>query len=160
MTTEIRCAIECRDDDDMASPGRLTGTLIRYGERAGAGRAELFERDSLTWDPAGIVLTRQHAKGAPIMRVVPDRSGRRRGDRRGVAGFDRWALGGCRGSLRSPRASVRRVSRAALQSYQGGVRRIKRAALVGAGLVWNPEYAGSRVEVRSGGAGRGGVPWL
>ena len=38
MTTEFRCADRMlRDDDDMASPGRLTGTLmIRYGERAGA----------------------------------------------------------------------------------------------------------------------------
>lgn len=39
--------------------------------------------------------------------------------------------------------------RARLQSYVSGVRRIKRAALRGAGLVHNPEYLGSAVEVRA-----------
>ena len=39
---EIRCRVEMRADDSMASPGRLTGVLMTYGQRAG-DRAELFE---------------------------------------------------------------------------------------------------------------------
>ena len=43
MRTEIRCKVELREDDTLASPGRLTGTLLTYGERA-SDRPELFER--------------------------------------------------------------------------------------------------------------------
>ena len=50
--------------------GRLVGRLLTYGERA-IDRAELFERGALTWPADGVVLNRQHARGAPIMRVMP-----------------------------------------------------------------------------------------
>ena len=49
---ELRCSIEVRADDSIASPGRLFGVLLTYGERAG-DRAEVFEPGSLEWDPAG-----------------------------------------------------------------------------------------------------------
>ena len=32
--TEIRCRVEVRNDATRESPGRLTGTLLTYGERA------------------------------------------------------------------------------------------------------------------------------
>ena len=71
MTDEIRCSIEIREDESMASPGRLTGVLLTYGERAG-DRAETFEAGALEWPADGVVVRRQHDRAAPIMRVVPE----------------------------------------------------------------------------------------
>ena len=71
MKDEIRCAIECREDDTRQGPGRLVGTVLTYGQRA-KDRAELFEPGALTWPADGVVLNRQHARGAPIMRVIPE----------------------------------------------------------------------------------------
>ena len=69
--TELRCRIEYREDDTGRGPGRLFGRLMRYGERAG-DRPELFEPGALAWPADGVVLRRQHARAAPIMRVVPE----------------------------------------------------------------------------------------
>ena len=41
-----------------------------YGEKA-RDRPEIFERDSLKWDPKGIVVNRMHQRSSPILRVVP-----------------------------------------------------------------------------------------
>ena len=45
---ELRCAVEWREDEAMASPGRLTGTLLRYGDVSPSHR-ETFEPGSLSW---------------------------------------------------------------------------------------------------------------
>ena len=70
QTTEIRCALEIREDQSRLSPGRIVGTLLTYGERA-SDRPEVFEAGALSWPENGIVLNRQHQRGSPIMRVVP-----------------------------------------------------------------------------------------
>ena len=150
---EIRCAVEVRADDSMASPGRLFGTLLRYGERAAGGRSEVFEPGALEWPATGIVVNRQHQRRSPIMRVVPEvRDGAVVVD----APLPDTAAG--RDAAREIRdglmVGLSVEFRAALQSYTAGVRRIKRAVLSGAGLVHNPEYAGSRVEVRAKGKRR------
>lgn len=145
---EIRCAFELREDDS-GSPGRITGVLLRYGERA-ADRPELFEADSLRWAAEGIVLNRQHNRAAPIMRVVPV-------VKEGAVMIDaplpdtlagRDAAAEIRGGL------MRGLSvefRAVKESFEGNLRRIKEAVLGGAGLVDSPSYAGSGVEVRDRG---------
>ena len=78
MRTEIRCKVELREDDTLASPGRLTGTLLTYGERAN-DRPELFERGAFDLDAirasGGIVLNRQHTRGAPIVRACARAAG-------------------------------------------------------------------------------------
>ena len=74
MKDEIRCAVEFREDTDRTGPGRLVGTVLTYGQRA-KDRAEVFEKDSLSWPSDGVVLNRQHARGAPIMRVIPELRG-------------------------------------------------------------------------------------
>ena len=71
MKGEIRCAVELREDGERQSPGRLTGVLLRYGERA-HDRPELFEAGALRWPDNGIVLRRQHNRGQPITRVIPE----------------------------------------------------------------------------------------
>ena len=60
---EIRCAVEFRADATRESPGRLTGTLLRYGDVSPSHR-ETFERGALEWPAEGVVLKRQHQDGS------------------------------------------------------------------------------------------------
>ena len=69
-TTEIRCAVEIREDYSRQSPGRLYGVLMRYGERA-KDRAERFLPGALTWPDGGIVVTVQHDRRQAVARVTP-----------------------------------------------------------------------------------------
>ena len=153
MNTEIRCSIELRaDDDGRASPGRLVGTLITFGERAG-DRPELFERGALTWPENGIVVNRQHQRGAPIMRVIPQVVG----DQVVIDAPLPDTMSG-RDAAAEVRAGLFRglsiEFRAVRQTWAGGVRRISQAVLKGAGLVDGPSYRGATVEVRERRGGR------
>ncbi len=146
MADEIRCAVELREDGSRTSPGRLVGTLIRYGEKA-ADRPELFEFGALSWPSNGVLVRRQHARGEPIMRVVPEvRGGAVILDQPlpdTVAGRD--AATEIRGGLFAGLSVEMRVTK---DRHVGGVRRISHALLTGAGLVDSPSYRGSRVELR------------
>ena len=152
MTTEIRCSVELRQDDTLASPGRLYGMLMTEGERAG-DRPEVFEPGSLEWPEGGIVVNRQHARRAAIMRVIPER----RGSQVVIdaplpdtaAGRDA-AVEVRSGLFVGPSVEFR----AKRQRYTGGVRHVTAALLTGAGLVDDPSYKGSRVEVRESGRRR------
>ena len=158
MADEIRCSIELRADDTMTGPGRIAGTLIRYGERA-ADRPEVFEDGALRWPSNGIVLNRQHSRAAAIMRVVPE-------VRDGAVVIDAplpdTAAG--RDAAREVRdglfTGLSVEFRATGQRFVGGVRRIRAALLNGAGLVDSPSYAGSRVRVEARGRNRGRRLWL
>lgn len=148
--TEIRCRVELRQDtDDRRGPGRLSGRLLRYGERA-ADRPELFEAGALRWPDEGIVLRRQHARAQPIMRVVPEL---REGGREvwidalipdTAAGRDA-AVEVRNGTLKG--LSVEFVAKR--ERRQSGIRRIQLADLAGAGLVDDPSYQSSTVEARN-----------
>ena len=146
MKDELRCSVELRADDTLASPGRLFGTLLKYGERA-SQLAEVFEDNALRWPDNGVVLRRQHMRGAPIMRVIPEL-------RAGAVVID--APLPCTEAGRSAAVEIRDglmgglsvEFRATGQRYAAGVRRISGALLTGAGLVDSPEYTGSRVELR------------
>ena len=145
---EIRCAVECRQDETRRGPGRLVGRILTYGQRA-IDRAELFERGSLTWPADGVVLTRQHARGAPIMRVQPTLIGDElRIDQAlpdTVAGRDA-ATEIRSGLLRGLSVSFQ----AQRQAFEGGVRLIQSAAMTAVGLVDSPSYD-APVEVRARG---------
>ena len=153
MRTEIRCKVELREDDTRQSPGRLYGVLLRYLERA-SDRPELFERGSIDLDAikanGGIVVNRQHTRAAPIMRVTPEL----RGDELVIdqalpdtqAGRD--AAVEIRSGLMRGLSVEFKAIRARMVS---GVRRISAATLVAGGLVDDPSYAGSTVEVRDKG---------
>ena len=153
MRTEIRCKVELREDATLASPGRLTGTLLTYGERA-SDRPELFERGAFDMAAitasGGIVINRQHTRGAPIMRVTPEL----RGDALVIdqplpdtqAGRDAAV------EIRSGLMRGLSVEFKALKARMvNGVRRIASATLVAGGLVDDASYAGSTVEVRDKG---------
>ena len=151
MRTEIRCKVELREDDTRQSPGRLTGVLLTYGERA-SDRPELFERGAFDLDAikasGGIVINRQHTRGNPIMRVSPEL----RGDELVIdqplpdtqAGRD--AAVEIRSGLMRGLSVEFKALRARMVS---GVRRIASATLVAGGLVDDPSYSGSTVEVRA-----------
>ena len=145
MNDEIRCAVELRADETRQGPGRLVGRIVRYGERA-LDRSELFEPGALSWPDDGVVLNRQHARGQPIMRVLPVRVG----DELRIDQPLPDTLAG-RDAATEIRAGLMRglsVSfQAARQSFAGGVRRIQSAAMTAVGLVDSPSYD-APVEVR------------
>ena len=156
MKDEIRCAIECRADETRQSPGRLVGRILRYGERA-LDRPEVFEAGALTWPADGVVLNRQHERGAPIMRVVPELRGAEL-----VIDQPLPDTQAGRDAATEIRAGLMRglsVSFAAQrQAFAGGVRRIQSAALTAVGLVDKASYD-APVEVRQRREGRRRV-WL
>ena len=146
MNDEIRCAVSCEEDRTRSGPGRLVGRILKYGERA-TDRAELFERGALSWPADGVVLNRQHARGAPIMRVLPTLVG----DELRIDQILPDTIAG-RDAATEIRAGLMRglsVSfQAARQSFVGGVRRIKSATMTAVGLVDDPSYD-APVEVRA-----------
>ena len=150
---EIRCKLEIREDATLASPGRLTGTLLTYGERA-SDRPELFERGSIDLDAikasGGIVVNRQHSRGAPITRVIPEL----RGDELIIDTLLPDTQAGRDAAVEIRSGLMRGLSvefRALKARMVNGVRRIAAATLVAGGLVDDPSYAGSTVEVRDKG---------
>ena len=67
--------LEYRQDETRESPGMLSGVLMHYGTKA-RDRPEMFEMNSLHWDPSGIIIREQHNRQAPILRAVPYLEGR------------------------------------------------------------------------------------
>ena len=158
MKSEIRCKLEIREDDTRTSPGRLVGTLLTYGERA-SDRPELFEAGALTWPTDGIVINRQHVRGAPIMRAVPEL----RGNELVIDQPLPDTVAGRDAAVEIRSGLFRGLSvefSATRQSIVSGVRRIREAVLGAAGLVDDPSYSGSLVEVRhSADSDRWARPW-
>ena len=141
---ELRCKIELREAE--GKPSRLVGVLMPYGERA-SDRAEIFERGSLSWDAAGIILRRQHNRQQPILKFTPlESNGKVTID----AEIPRTAAGtDCVAEIRSGLLGSLSVEfRAVRQSVVAGVRRISEAVLTGAGLVDEGSFAGAVVEAR------------
>lgn len=69
MTSEIRCAIELREDSTRESPGRIQGVLIELGRVAG-DRREVFTPASIRWPANGIRLLAEH-RGRMVTRFEP-----------------------------------------------------------------------------------------
>ena len=145
---EIRCELECREDEARESPGRIFGTLLQYGRRA-QDRAELFEAGSLEWPESGIILNRQHSRAAPIMRLIPKVLG------------DTVVIDAALPDTAAGRDTATEIRqglfsglsiefRAIKQRFEGNLRRISQAALSAAAIVDSPSYPGSVVEVRHG----------
>ena len=153
MTDEIRCKVELRADD--ASPGRLVGILMRYGDVGEKGR-EVFAPGALAWPSNGIRIDEQHASSPargstqpPIMRAVP------------VVEGDEVRIDCALPDTQRGRdlATLMRMDppvytglsvefRATKEHRAGGRRVIDSALLAGAGLTDNPSYRGTPVEVR------------
>ena len=143
-TIELHAAVELHSDP--SGPGRLTGTIATFGETSRDSRRHVFTPGSLTWDPAGIVLNRQHQRAAPITRVVPMVDG----DRivvdhvlpDTVAGRD--AASEIRSGLMTGLSTEVRIDR---DTRDGGRRLIQEAELVGVGLVDRAAFESTQVSV-------------
>ena len=140
------------EDDTRQSPGRLTGTLLTYGEVA-RDRPERFMRGALKWDDdAGIVINLQHVRSQIITRAFPFLDG----DALKIdAALPNTTAG--RDAATNVREgiltglSVEFEKRGLVAAMVGGVREIRSATLAAAGLVDMASYAGSAVEIRESG---------
>ena len=146
-------AVECRDDGERRGPGRLSGVLLRYGE-VSPERREKFAPGALHWPADGIVLREMHTRQSPILRVLPEL----RGDQVVIdAALPDTQRG--RDAATMVRSGTLRGLSVEFQTERDtyladGVRLVERAGLVGVGLVDEPSYKGSTVEVRSRARGR------
>ena len=135
------------EDPSRDSPGRLSGTLLVYEERA-RDRNEIFKRGALTWDERGILINWQHDRSKPLLRAIPYNDG----DSVKIdAPIPNTALG--RDSVVNIREgvftglSVEFHSRS--EGRRGNLREIRSAYLGAAALCDAGAYAGAKVEVRA-----------
>ena len=143
LVFEIRQA----EDPSRESPGRLTGTLLVYEERA-HDRHEVFKRGALSWPAEGILINEMHNRQAPILRAIPYLDG----DSVKIdAPVPNTARG--RDCITNIRAgvwgglSIEFHSRS--EGRRGNLREIRSAYLGAAALVDSGAYTGSKVEVRA-----------
>ena len=158
----IRCDVELRDGGDD-SPGRLVGTIMRYGAAGVRGR-EVFAPGALKWPDNGIRIDLDHASSpargsvqAPILRTLPEVSEDGAEVRIDAPLPDTQAARDLATLMRSdpPVYSGLSVEFHALRDgYSGGRRVITEARLDGAALTDAPAYPDTSVEVRTDEAGR------
>ena len=145
----LACEVRFEIDDSRQSPGRLKGTLITYERRAG-DRPEIVARGAFYWRDGGIVINDQHKRESAILRTVPFLDG---DDVKIDAPLPDTQAG--RDAATNVRdgvltgLSVEMVTEA--EGRRQGLREIRRARLVRAGLVDDPSYKDSKVEVRAHG---------
>ena len=143
----FECEIRMAEDPDGASPGRLTGVLMPYGAKA-SDRAEIFELGALEWEPAGVLVRRQHDRSSPIVKVVPYLDGN---DLKIDAPLPNSTAGrDTAEELRSGILTSLSVEfHATKDTRRNGLRVIQKAMLGGAGLVDYPSYMGAKAELRA-----------
>ena len=144
---ELVFEIRQLDDPTRESPGRLAGTLLRYGEVA-RDRREVFARGALTWPAEGILVNWNHERSKPLLRALPFLDG----DAVKIdAQIPNTVLG--RDTVVNIRSgvfsglSVEFHSRS--EGRRGNLREIRSAFLGAAALVDAGAYSGSKVEVRA-----------
>ena len=144
-----KLVFEIRQLEDLTreSPGRLVGTLLRYGEVA-KDRKEVFARGALTWPPEGILVNWNHDRSKPLLRAIPFL------DDDAVkidAPIPNTVLG--RDAVTNIREGVFSGMsiefRSKSEGRRGNLREIRSAFLGAAGLVDAGAYRGSKVEVRA-----------
>ena len=147
MNDLLTCEVRYSEDETRTSPGRLTGTLITYEQRA-ADRPEIFRRGALRWPATGVLVREMHQRHEPIVKVVPFVEG-------DAVKIDTPLPNTMRG--RDAAENIRQgvygglsvEFHAEAEGRRGNLREITKAILGGAGLVDSPAYLGSTVEVRS-----------
>ena len=145
---DFRRDVELRFQEDASrlSPGRLTGTLLTYEQRAN-DRPEMFARGALIWEATGIIINESHDRRQAIIRALPF-------VKDDAVLLDFALPDTARG--RDVGTSVRNGTltglscefRSLQEGRRDGLRIITQARLLAAGLVDAPSYGGSTVEVR------------
>lgn len=157
LRNRITFAVELRDGED-GSPGRIAGTLMRYGSPGMRG-AERFAPGALRWPDNGIRIDLDHASSpargsvqAPIMRAVPFVSGDGAEVRIDAPLPDTQAARDLATLMRQSPPVYSGLSvefHAEREHREAGARVIDSARLAGAGLTDSPAYVDTSVEVRS-----------
>ncbi len=137
------------EDPTRESAGRLTGVLVTYGERA-SDRGDVYQLDSLTWEPGGVVLNEMHDRKQAIKRFTPYLDGAElRVDfplpptQRGRDAAYMVRDGTYTGlSMEVERASI-------VATYQKGIRYVSKGRLMAAALVDRAAFTGSVVDVHA-----------
>ena len=141
--------IEYRQDETRESPGLLAGVLMSYGSKA-SDRPEMFEMGAFHWRESGIVIREQHNREAPIVKTVPYLDGKELRIEIPLPNTTRGRDAAT--NMRGPNPLYGGLSvefRSEQETRRDGMRVITRAFLDGAGLVDNPSYLSSKVEVRA-----------
>ena len=143
---ELACEIRYEVDQSRQSPGRLRGVIIRYEMQAG-DRKEVVSRNAFHWRDGGIVINDQHRRESAIVRATPFLQG---DDLMvDVALPDTQAGRDAATNVRDGVLTGLSVEMAVeSEGRRGSLREIRRARLVRAGLVDDPSYRESKVEVR------------
>lgn len=158
---EIRCSVDFLPDETRQGPGRIVGTILRFGEQIVHTKGpEQFEARSLAFSDDGVVLYDSHDveprkpvhiftpiqtdTEARIDALLPDTpAGRRLAER-----FRN-------GTYKGLSIEFRAVS----ERYVDGVRRVSKAFLGGVAAVESPAYQ-TPVEIRSKRSSREIYSWL
>ena len=158
----IRCDVELRDGGED-SPGRLVGTIMRYGAAGVRGR-EVFAPGALRWPDNGVRIDLDHASSPargsvqpPILRAVPTVSADGAEVRIDAPLPDTTAARDLATLMRAdpPVYTGLSVEFHALREHNaGGQRVVDDARLDGAALTDAPAYPNTSVEVRTDEAGR------
>ena len=145
----IGCEVRYEIDDSRQSPGRLKGNLITYERQAG-DRKEIVARNAFYWRDGGIVINDQHRRESAIVRATPFLQG------------DDLMIDTLLPDTQAGRDAATNVRDGVLtglsvemaveaEGRRQGLREIRRARLVRAGLVDDPSYRDSKVEIRARG---------
>ena len=145
----IGCEVRYEEDESRQSAGRLRGVIIRYERQAG-DRKEIVARGAFHWRDGGIVINDQHRRESAIVRATPFLQG------------DDLMIDTLLPDTQAGRDAATNVRSGVLQGLsvemaveaegrRGPLREIRRARLVRAGLVDDPSYRESKVEVRAHG---------
>ncbi len=147
MTDQILCEVRFQEDETRQSPGRLTGTLINFGEVA-SDRRERFAPGSIYFPDRGLIINEQHNRQSPILIAHPIVEAR---SIRVDEPFPDTTRG--RDAATSMRLGI--LTGLSLEFYaeqeerQAGNRVVTKAFAPRAGLVDVPSYTGSQAEVRN-----------
>ena len=147
MKTEIRSfEVRLEAAPEGQGPGRLVGTLMHYGQRAG-DRQEVFQPGALHWPADGVVLRQMHDRSQPLARFQPKVEGELVKVDIPLPKTQRAA-----DAVELVKSKVLRGLSVEFfperERMDGSMRVIEKARLVGAGLVDDPSYP-TKVEVRA-----------
>ena len=145
----IDCEVRFAEDTTRETPGRLTGVLVRYGEKA-HDRPERIMPGALPWPPEGININTMHVREMPFVRVTPYEEG-------GAIKLDAPLPNtqAARDAAENLRQGVYtglsvEMRKSTIQAkYVNGERQIHHAELIGGALVDLSSYLGSTAELRN-----------
>ena len=143
---ELFAAIQFAEDDTRQGPGRITGSLLRFGEVA-SDRPIMFS-NGLTWNPDGLVLNLQHDRTKALARFMPTPTddGLALDVQLPDTAISRDAVTLIKsGVLRGISAEIIPES----EDMVDGIRRVTRGRIVAAAIVDGPSFRSSKVSVHA-----------